>query len=141
MLEPYNHRGTCGPSQVASDDDDSHGGSEDAVVFRGFNGRLVRSCPEKTSPGDAFITYGQFTTFMSLWIWGDDGSFPLGISIPLWIPIGLQRSGIGNVQRRHSAITMGEARWPEVRGNSSLLYEEGRHLHPLRLPGSHGATG
>ena len=42
------------------------GGSDDAFVFRFFNGRLLGRSPERTSPGDAFITYGQFTTFLSL---------------------------------------------------------------------------
>jgi hypothetical protein len=34
------------------------GGEEDAFIFRGFNGRLVKKTPERTSPGDDYIAYG-----------------------------------------------------------------------------------
>jgi len=52
------------------------GVSDDAFVIRGFNGRLVRRSQERTSPGDAFITYGQFTTCLSLWFGGVMGVPP-----------------------------------------------------------------
>ncbi len=52
------------------------GESEDAFVFRGFNGRLVKKSPERTSPGNACITYAQFSTSLALWFWGVMGLFP-----------------------------------------------------------------
>ena len=52
------------------------GGSDDAFLFRGFNGRLVRSSPKRTSPDDAFITYVQFTTCLSQWFGGVLGVSP-----------------------------------------------------------------
>jgi hypothetical protein len=35
---------------------------------------------------------------------------------------------------------MGTAWRLEVRSNTALLYEEGRPVHPLRLPGSYGLS-
>ena len=46
------------------------GESEDAFVFRGFNGRLVKKSPERTSPGNECITYAQLSTCLSLWFGG-----------------------------------------------------------------------
>jgi hypothetical protein len=46
------------------------GGEEDAFIFRGFNGRLVKKSPKRTSPGDDYISYGQFSTFLAIWIGG-----------------------------------------------------------------------
>jgi hypothetical protein len=40
---------------------------EDAFVFRGFNGILVITSPERTSPGLTFISYAQFTKYLALW--------------------------------------------------------------------------
>jgi hypothetical protein len=36
----------------------------------GFNGRLVKKSPERTSPGDDYIAYMQFSTFLALWFGG-----------------------------------------------------------------------
>jgi len=36
----------------------------------------MRSSPERTSPGEAFITYGQFTTYLSQWFGGVLGVSP-----------------------------------------------------------------
>jgi hypothetical protein len=33
------------------------GGMDDAFIFKGFNGRWVKSSPERASPGESFITY------------------------------------------------------------------------------------
>ncbi len=52
------------------------GRNEDAFVFRGFNGRLVKKSPERTSPGNACITYAQFSTFLALWFRGVPGIAP-----------------------------------------------------------------
>ena len=74
------HGGSChprtgAPPQFASFDDTSHGGgSGDAYVFRGFNGRLMKKSPERTSLGDAYITYALFSTFLALWLGGGDGN-------------------------------------------------------------------
>ena len=46
------------------------GGLDDAFIFRGFNGSLVKSSPERTSPGEEFITYAQLSTILALWIGG-----------------------------------------------------------------------
>jgi hypothetical protein len=43
------------------------GESDDDFVFRGFNGRLVKESPERTSTGNECITYAQFSTCLSLW--------------------------------------------------------------------------
>ena len=52
------------------------GGDGDAFIFRGFNGRLVKKSPERTSPGDDYIAYGQFSTFLALWFGGVMGLSP-----------------------------------------------------------------
>jgi len=52
------------------------GESEDAYVFRGFNGRLVKKSPDKTSPRNECITCAQFSTFISLWLRGAMGISP-----------------------------------------------------------------
>ena len=52
------------------------GREEDAFVFRGFNGRLVKKSPERTSPGKECITYAQFSTFLALWFGGVLGISP-----------------------------------------------------------------
>ena len=43
------------------------GESEDAYLFREFNGILVKKSPESTSPGNKCITYAQYSTNLSLW--------------------------------------------------------------------------
>ena len=46
------------------------GESEDAFVFRGFNGRLVKKIPESTSPGKDCIAYAQYSNSLALWFGG-----------------------------------------------------------------------
>ena len=53
------------------------GESEDAFVFRGVNGRLMKKSMERTSPGNGCITYDQFFTCISLrWFGGVMGISP-----------------------------------------------------------------
>ena len=44
--------------------------NDDAFVFRGVNGRLVKKSRERTSPGNECITYAQFSTCLALWFGG-----------------------------------------------------------------------
>ncbi len=46
------------------------GQNDDAYVFRGLNGRLVKNNPERTSPGNECIRYAQYSTLLALWIGG-----------------------------------------------------------------------
>ena len=46
------------------------GDTQESFVFRGFNGRLVARSPGKTLPGKEFISYDQFSRFLSLWFGG-----------------------------------------------------------------------
>jgi hypothetical protein len=47
-----------------------------SFLFRGFNGRLVKKSPERTSPGHDYIAYGQFSTLLALWLGGVMGLSP-----------------------------------------------------------------
>jgi len=46
------------------------GGERDAFIVRGLKGRLVKKSPERTSSGDDYIAYGQFSTFLAMWLGG-----------------------------------------------------------------------
>jgi len=46
------------------------GEKEDACVFKGFNGRLVKKRPERIFSGNECITYTHFSTFLALWFGG-----------------------------------------------------------------------
>jgi len=52
------------------------GGEEGDFMFRSFNVRMAKKIPERTSPGDDYIAYGQFSTFLALWFGGVMGLSP-----------------------------------------------------------------
>ena len=60
------HHRTCVPFQAARNNKATHGGSDDACVFKGFNGSLVKKNPEIKSPGNEYITYAQFSSNLAL---------------------------------------------------------------------------
>ena len=61
------------------------GGTDNAFIFTGFNGRLGKSSPEKTPPGEECITYARFSTCFAL-SFGEVMGFFLRSSYPSMAP-------------------------------------------------------
>ena len=55
------------------------GGSEDLLIFRWFNGRLVAKRPDSTTSGPDKITYDQFFRYLGQWLSG-----VMGVSIAVF---------------------------------------------------------